>query len=57
MTLSNKNGRYTFLVRLDLIIFCVTMKRVPIITNFKRLIYQTLIKLILNENDAKLLKF
>ena len=32
------------------------MKRVPINTNFKRPIYQT-IKLILYENDVKLLKF
>ena len=34
------------------------MERVPIITNFKRPIYQKhLIKLILYENDVKLLKF
>ena len=33
------------------------MKGVPIITNFKQPIYQTLIKLILYENDVKLLKF
>ena len=40
MTLSIKNDRYAFLIRLDLI-FSVIMKRVPIITNFKRPIYQT----------------
>ena len=33
------------------------MKGVPIIANFKRPIYQTLIKLSLYENDVKLLKF
>ena len=33
------------------------MKRVPIVTNLKRNIYQILTKLILYENDAKLLKF
>ena len=38
-------------------VFYVIMKGVPIITNFKRLIYQTFIKLILYENDVKLLKF
>ena len=33
------------------------MKGAPIITNFKRPIYQILIKLVLYENDVKLLKF
>ena len=33
------------------------MKRVPIIKNFKRLLIKHLIKLILYENDVKLLKF
>ena len=39
MTLSIKNGGYAFLMRLDLM-FSVIMKGVPIITNFKRPIYQ-----------------
>ena len=33
------------------------MKRVPVIANFKRIIYKNLIKLTLYENDVKLLKF
>ena len=33
------------------------MKRGPIVTNFKRPIYQNLIKLILHEKDVKLLEF
>ena len=33
------------------------MKRVPIITNFKQPSIRRLIKLILHENDVKLLKF
>ena len=55
MTLSIKNGGCAFLIRLDLI-FSVIMKGVPITANFKRPIYQTF-KLILHENDIKLLKF
>ena len=39
MTLSIKNGGYAFLIRLDLMI-SVFMKRVPIVINFKRPIYQ-----------------
>ena len=38
-------------------VFYVIMKIIPTVTNFKRPIYQTLIKLILYENDVKLLKF
>ena len=37
MTFSIKNGRNAFLIRLDLMFSL----RVPIITNFKRPIYQT----------------
>ena len=40
MTLSIKSGGYAFLIRLDLC-FYVFMKRVPIVTNFKRHIYET----------------
>ena len=46
MTLLIKNGRYAFLIRLDLIFsilnfLYVIMKGVPIITNFNQTIYQT----------------
>ena len=37
MTLSIKNGGYAFLIRLDLMF---SMSLCPIITNFKRPIYQ-----------------
>ena len=40
MTLSIKDCGFAFLITLDLIIFYVFMKRVPIVTNFKRPIYQ-----------------
>ena len=43
MTLSIKNGRSAFLTRLDLMLsFYVIMKRVPIATNSKQPIYQTI---------------
>ena len=41
MTLSIKNGGYAFLTRFWFNVFYVIMKRVPIVTNFKRAIYQT----------------
>ena len=59
MTLSIKNGGYAFLISLDLI-FSVFMEVFPIVTNFKQpffLSIKHLIKLILDENDVKLLKF
>ena len=40
MTLSIKNGRYAFLITLDLM-HSVLLWRVPIVTKFKRPIYQT----------------
>ena len=41
MTLSIKDCGFAFLITLDLIIFYVFTKRVPpIVTNFKRPIYQ-----------------
>ena len=40
MNWSIKNGGYAFLIRLNLM-FSVFMKKVPIVTNFKQLIYQT----------------
>ena len=52
MTSSIKNGRYAFLIRLDF----QSHERSSVITNFKRPI-KHLIKLILYENDVKLLKF
>ena len=55
MTLSIKNGAYAFLIRLDLMLSI--MKRVPIIKNLNVLSIKHLIKLILYENDVKLLKF
>ena len=53
MTSSIKNGRYAFLIRLD---FQSHYERSSVITNFKQPI-KHLIKLILYENDVKLLKF
>ena len=42
MTLAIENGEYKVLIRSDLMnVFYVVMKIVPIVTNFKRLIYQT----------------
>ena len=41
MTLLIKNCEYAFLIRLDLMRFFVIVKGVPVITNFKRPIYQT----------------
>ena len=54
MTWSIKKDGYAFWIRFN--IFYVIMKGFPIITNFKRTI-RHLIKLILYENDVKLLKF
>ena len=56
MTSSIKNCRYAFLIRLDLM-FSVIMKGVPIITNLNEISIRHLIKLILYENDVKILKF
>ena len=41
MTLSIKNGGYAFLIRLDLMFSMLLRKDFPIITNFKRPIYET----------------
>ena len=54
MTLSIKNGGYAFLTRLN--VFYVIMKRVPIVKTFIDLSNKNLIKLILYENDVKLLR-
>ena len=54
MTLSIKNDGYAFLTRLN--VFYVIMKRVPIVKTFIDLSNKNLIKLILYENDVKLLR-
>ena len=41
MNLSIKNGGYVFFYKVRFNVFYVIMKSVPIVTNFKRLIYQT----------------
>ena len=53
MISSTKTGGYAFLIRLDFQSHCESSS---VITNFKRPI-KHLIKLILYENDVKLLKF
>ena len=56
MTLSIKMGGICIFNKIGFNVFYVIMKRVPIITNFKRPI-KHLIKLILYENNVKLLQF
>ena len=41
MTLLINNDGYAILVKLDLM-FSIIMEKVPVVTNFKRSIYQTL---------------
>ena len=53
MTLSTKNGGYSFLIRLDLILW----KEFQLLQILNDLSIRHLIKLILYENDVKLLKF
>ena len=53
MTLSTKNGGYLFLIRLDLILW----KEFQLLQILNDLSIRHLIKLILYENDVKLLKF
>ena len=62
MTLSIKNGGYAFfdMHKTRFNFFYVFMEVVPIVINFKQpffLSVKHLIKLILDENDVKLLKF
>ena len=57
MTLSLKNGGYTFLIRLDLMFFMSLWKEFQLLQNLNDLSIRHLIKLILYENDVKLLKF
>ena len=57
MTLSIKNGRYVFLTRLDLIFSMSLWKEFQLLQILNDLSIKHLIKLILYENDLKLLKF
>ena len=57
MTLSIKNGRYAFLIRLNLMFSMSLRKEFQILQILNDLSIRHLIKLILCENDVKLLKF
>ena len=57
MTLSTKNGGYTFLIRLDLMFSMSLWKGFQLLQILNDLSIRHLIKLILYENDVKLLKF
>ena len=57
MTLSIKNGRYAFLIRLDLMFSMSLWKEFQLLQILNDLPIRHLIKLVLYENDVKLLKF
>ena len=57
MTLSIKNGRYAFLIRLYLMFSMSLWKEFQLLQILNDLSIRHLIKLILYENDVKLLKF
>ena len=57
MTSSIKNGGYAFLIRLDLDFFMSLWKEFQLLQLLNDLSIRYLIKLILYENDVKLLKF
>ena len=57
MTLSIKNGGYAFLIRLDLMISMSLWNEFRLLQILNDLSIRNLIKLILYENDLKLLKF
>ena len=57
MTLSVKNGGYAFLIRLDLMLSVSLRKEFYLLQILKDLSIKHLIRLILYENDVKLLKF
>ena len=57
MTLSIKNGRYAFLIRLDLMFYMSIRKEFQFLQILSDLSIKYLIKLILYENDVELLKF
>ena len=56
MTLSIKNGRYAFLIRLDLMFSMSLWKEFQLLQILTDLSIKRLIKLILYENDVKILK-
>ena len=57
MTLLIKNGGYSFLIRLDLMLSMSLWKELQLLQILNGLSIRHLIKLILYENDVKLLKF
>ena len=57
MTLSIKNGGYALLIRLDLMFSMLLWKEFQLSQIVNDLSIRHLIKLILYENDVKLLKF
>ena len=57
MTLLIKNSGYAFLIRLDLMFFISLWKKFQLLQILNDLSIRHLIKLNLNENDVKLLKF
>ena len=57
MTLSIKNVGYAFLIRLDLMFSMSSWKEFQLLQILRDLSYRHLIKLILYENDVKLLQF
>ena len=57
MTLSIKNGRYAFLIRLDLMFSTSLWKEFQLLQVSNDLSTKHLMKVILYENDVKLLKF
>ena len=56
MILSTNNGGYAFLIRLDLIFSMSLLKDFQLLQILNELSLRNLIKLILYENDVKLLK-
>ena len=57
MTLSIKNGGYAFLIKLDLMFSMSLWKEFQLLQLLSDLSVRHLIKLILYENEVKLLKF
>ena len=57
MTLSIKNGRYALLIRLDLMLSMSLWEKSQLLQLLNDLFTKHLIKLLLYENDVKLLKF
>ena len=57
MTLSIKNGGYAFLIRLDLMLSISFWKECQLLQILNDLSIKHLTKLILYENDVKLLRF